>query len=177
MLKKTSIAAVMLFALSAGVQAAGNPDQGHGTVNFLGSIIDAPCSIVPENLDQTVDLGQVSNATLDVNGKGNTQLFQIQLTGCDLETAKSVDVTFKGIADTAGKTKLAIQGAASGAAIEMTNESDRTVIELGKATSFTGLADGNNTLKFGATLVKTAERADIVPGDFTANADFMLTYK
>lgn len=36
-------------------------DQGHGTVTFTGSIIDAPCSIAPESIDQTVNLGQISN--------------------------------------------------------------------------------------------------------------------
>ncbi|PVZ83013.1 fimbria A protein [Serratia sp. S1B] len=174
MFKKNTIAAVMLFALSSGVQAA---NQGSGSVNFVGSIIDAPCSITPENLDQTVNMGEVSNATLGVAGKGDTQPFQIKLVGCDLETAKSVDVTFKGIADAAGKDKLAIQGSAAGAAIEMVNKSDGTAIELGKATSFANLVDDSNTLKFGATLVSTAEREDIVPGAFTANADFMLTYK
>lgn len=60
-LNKIMLAAAMAFGATSFAHAA---DQGHGKVNFIGSIIDAPCSIAPESLDQTVDLGQVSNVAL-----------------------------------------------------------------------------------------------------------------
>lgn len=35
-------------------------DAGGGTMTFSGSVIDAPCSIVPDSQNIKVDLGQVS---------------------------------------------------------------------------------------------------------------------
>ena len=55
------IAAMLSGAVMANANAA---DQGHGKVTFTGSIIDAPCSISPDSIDQTVSLGQISNACL-----------------------------------------------------------------------------------------------------------------
>lgn len=60
-LNKIMLAAVMAFGVSSLAHAA---DQGHGKVTFSGSIIDAPCSIAPESLDQTVELGAISNVAL-----------------------------------------------------------------------------------------------------------------
>ncbi|MBU5899673.1 fimbrial protein, partial [Vibrio cholerae O1] len=73
-------------------------DQGHGKVNFIGSIIDAPCSIAPESIDQTVDLGQVSNVALKNGGSSNPRSFDIKLEQCDTTTLKSVSTTFTGSA-------------------------------------------------------------------------------
>ncbi len=187
-INKTTIAAAMLFAICANVHAeeeieppvggSSNPNQGSGTVEFIGSIIDAPCSINPKSAKQTVDMGQVSNATLGVYEKGPMQQFDILLEGCEITTAKSVEVKFTGDSDDSAKGSLALQGNAKGAAIELKNISSGEVIEIGKATKFDDLFDGSNTLKFGATLVKTAkDRKDIVPGDFDAIANFVLTYK
>ncbi|MGX5835981.1 fimbrial protein [Aeromonas piscicola] len=176
-MKRSSIAAAMLIAVFANVAHA-ETNQGSGTVEFVGSIIDAPCSISPETADQTVSMGQVSNASLDVNGQGIMNQFDIKLEGCVLETAQSVDVKFTGAADADAATDLALQGEAKGAAIELKNMSTGEKIELDKATSITGLMDGTNSLKFGATLVKTAaDKSGITPGEFNATADFVLSYK
>lgn len=176
-MKKSSIAAAMLIAVFANVSHA-QPNQGSGTVEFVGSIIDAPCSISPDTTDQTVSMGEVSNAYLDVNGEGIVNPFSIKLEGCVLETAESVDVTFTGAADVTDVTSLALQGEAKGAAIQLSNMNTGKKIELGKATSFAGLMDGTNTLKFGANLVKTAaDKSGITPGEFNTTANFVLAYK
>lgn len=176
MMKKNSVAAAILFSLCANVNAA--PVEGNGTVNFVGSIIDAPCSISPESADQTVDMGMIATNTLDAYGESAPQKFNIKLEGCALETAQSVDVTFNGIADNAAMDQLQLQGFAKGAAIEMRNEKSGEKIVLGTATNFDGLIDGTNTLNLSAKLVKTAaDKNGIVPGDFTATTNFVLTYK
>jgi type 1 fimbria pilin len=193
-MKKSILFVTISFSLAHGFAMAGgplpinpfppspspspSPNQGSGAVNFVGAIVDAPCSIDPESTDQTVNMGQVANASLAVNGKGQVNMFNIKLEGCALDTAKSVDVKFSGAADATAKTNLALQGDAKGAAIELKNMSTGEKIELGKVTSFTDLMDGTNTLKFGATLVKTATgEEEIIPGEFSAIADFVLAYK
>lgn len=187
-MKKTAVAAAMLFALSANVAfAAEEVDppvtpptamQGSGDITFIGAIIDAPCSIAPESVDQTIPMGQVSNATLANSGESKMEDFSIKLVGCDFKTAASVDVTFTGMGDESSADLLALNGTAKGAAIKMFNQQSGKAIELGKATNVSGLAVGDNKLNFGAKLVKTAADKDgITPGDFSAKTHFVMQYK
>ncbi|ANS41620.1 fimbrial protein [Serratia inhibens] len=177
-LNKIMMAAVLAFGVASVAQA----DQGHGTVSFTGSIIDAPCSIEPAAMDQTVNLGQVSNATLDKGGKSKAQDFEIKLANCIPGTVKTVTTTFSGIAG-AVDGSLGITGSAKGASIVMT-DGNTNVIKLGSATTATPLLAGNNTLLFTAYLQGDPKApgeggadAVIVPGDFKSVANFTLAYQ
>lgn len=72
-LNKIALAAMITLVVSH----FANADQGHGKVKFTGSIIDAPCSINPESVDQTVDLGQISNVALQNGGKSTPRPFSL----------------------------------------------------------------------------------------------------
>ncbi|WP_043825967.1 fimbrial protein [Aeromonas veronii] len=181
-LSQTSVlVCAFMLGLSGQLHAAAN--QGSGTVEFVGAIIDAPCSIDPESVDQTVEMGQVANTTLVEYGAGTPQNFKIKLVGCAIETAKSVDVTFngnsyqgQGLDRNMDDMYLQLNSAtAKGAGIKIRNASNGETVRLGVPTSFTGLMDGSNELKFNATVERVAE--DVEPGEFTAMADFVLAYK
>ena len=58
-LNKLMLATVIAFASASVAHAASN--QGSGKVTFTGEIIDAPCSVAPESVDQTVPMGQISS--------------------------------------------------------------------------------------------------------------------
>ena len=74
-------------------------DMGHGKVNFKGSIIDVPCSIAPNSIDQTVEFGQISNMALVNGGKSTPRTFDIALENCDVtDVKKGVQLTFSGAA-------------------------------------------------------------------------------
>jgi type 1 fimbria pilin len=169
---------VMALALAGSmVSFAHAADQGHGTVTFTGSIIDAPCSIDPDSVDQTVKLGEISNVALNANGNTGTSIpqdFQIKLENCDTTTSKTVTATFTG-AEGATANHLGITGTASGASIALTDGSGKPIV-LGQATDPHMLQDGNNTLVFSAYLQGDGA-SDVVPGDFTAIADFTLAYQ
>ena len=58
--KKLAIVTALMLGVACGVQAADEDpapapaqDQGHGKITFTGSVIDAPCSIDPNSVDQT----------------------------------------------------------------------------------------------------------------------------
>lgn len=164
-LNKIMLAAVMAFGVSSLAHAA---DQGHGKVTFSGSIIDAPCSIAPESLDQTVELGAISNVALKNGGKSTPRNFQIKLENCEL-TAKdpgknnTVALTFSGSASEADSKLLGITGTAKGAGIAITDGAG-TNIELGKPSKARELQNGANTLSFAAYLQgSSASTAVIVP--------------
>ncbi|HDR2651964.1 type 1 fimbrial protein [Enterobacter asburiae] len=165
------IAAMLSGALMANANAA---DQGHGKVTFTGSIIDAPCSISPDSIDQTVSLGQISNAALANSGTSTPRNFEIKLENCTDVTAKTVTTTFTG-AEGATAGSLGITGTAKGASIILTN-GDGKQIELGKASDGHSLQDGNNTLLFSAYL-QGDSGVTATTGDFTAIADFTLAYQ
>ncbi|MBH3093036.1 fimbrial protein [Serratia ureilytica] len=178
-LNKIMLAAVMALGVSSLAHAA---DQGHGKVTFSGSIIDAPCSISPESVDQTVELGAISNVALKNGGKSTPRNFQIKLENCELTTAgagknNAVSLTFTGSTSEANKDLLGITGTAKGAGIALTDGSG-SQIALGTPTNARTLQSGANTLSFAAYLQgSSASNAVIVPGEFQSVADFTLAYQ
>ncbi len=174
-LNKTMLALTMVFGVSSMAHAA---DQGHGKVTFSGSIIDAPCSINPNSIDQTVELGQISKVALQGGGKSTPRNFTIDLENCSFGTpaAKNkVQVTFTGMESAANNGLLGITGTAKGASVAIT-EGDGQVIKLGKPTKAHVLQDGKNTLSFSAFMQGDGASAAISEGDFQAIADFTLAY-
>lgn len=170
---------VLAVSLALGMASFANAaDQGHGKVTFTGSIIDAPCSIAPESIDQTVELGQISNAALKDSGQSTPKNFDIKLENCSFGTqaAKNkVQVTFTGMESASGNGLLGITGNAKGASVAIT-QADGKVIKLGKPTKEQALQDGNNTLSFAAYMQGDGASAAITEGDFQAVADFTLAY-
>ncbi|HHU0689734.1 MULTISPECIES: fimbrial protein [unclassified Citrobacter] len=182
-MKLTKIAAVVILAgtLSSFAQAAtpAPTDSGHGSVTFTGSIISAACSIA--NDKQDVYLGEISNAALeadDNSGRSTPVNFTINLQNCDTGPGNStVSTTFTGATDANDPdgARLGITGTASGAGIVLTDGAGKP-IALGTATDPQGIQDGNNSLLFSAYLQGDGASATIVPGEFTAIADFTLAY-
>ncbi|CAI0775811.1 Fimbria A protein precursor [Serratia entomophila] len=174
-LNKIMLATVVTLGLSSMVAQAAN--QGQGAVKFTGAIIDAPCSISPESVDQTVELGQVSNSLLKKGGKSTPKAFTIDLEHCEVENGKNnVSVTFTGIESATQKGMLSISGQASGASVAITDAGGK-IVELGKSSPLTGVNEGNTALRFAAYLQGDGASSTVVPGDFTAVADFTLAYQ
>ncbi|EKT57790.1 fimbrial protein [Providencia rettgeri] len=172
---------LLLVAITASSFAAINasaavaPDQGSGTVTFVGSIIDAPCSISPESSNQTVDLGQVSNALLSKAGSSTPRNFSIDLEKCDTTTKKNVTITFGGSKDSVNDKLLGITGSAKGAGVVLTDGSG-TQITLDAPSAARNLLAGNNKLVFSAYLQGNTAEGEVTPGEFTSVANFTLTY-
>lgn len=150
--------------------------NAHGTVKFVGEIVDSACSIDPEAMDQTVELGQISNQLLEKGGESPIRPFQIHLQGCSIETAKSVSVTFSGNTADADKKQLAIEGTAKGAAISLNNQHTGQEIVMGTPQKIVDLLEGDNTLEFGAKVVKVASE-DVKSGQFSATTNFVISYQ
>ncbi|BFO09101.1 type 1 fimbrial protein [Serratia rubidaea] len=171
--KLTAVLGVALVLTSGTVIAA---SQGQGTVTFKGSIIDAPCSIVPDSADQTVDIGQVSSKVLQGGGTSSPQQFNIKLDGCALDTIKAVTAAFSGIAD---GNNLALQGGtAAGASIVIQDKTGKA-IKINDATGSSPytLTDGSNNLQFSAFLQGNGASTAVKTGDFTSVASFVLAYQ
>lgn len=173
-LNKIMLAAAMTLGAISMANAA---DQGHGTVTFTGSIIDAPCSIDPNTVDQTVDLGSVSNVALVDGGTSSPKPFEIRLEKCSLATAKTVTTTFNGAAGQGGL--LGMTGDAKGASIAITDGAN-DLIELGKPTAGQLISAGATEATLGFSAYLKGDGGDattIIPGKFQSVANFMLDYK
>ncbi|NTY87341.1 type 1 fimbrial protein [Serratia fonticola] len=175
-MKKTLLAAVIALG-SVSVAQAG--ELGHGKVTFNGSIIDAPCSISAKSIDQTVELGQISNVALKDGGKTAPHHFSIDLESCDLgttpEAKNKVVITFSGAESSAQKGLLAISGTAKGASVAIA-QGNGELIKLNTATKEQVLQNGSNSLKFAAYVQGDGAAATITEGNFQAAADFTLAY-
>ncbi|CAI1834749.1 TPA: fimbrial protein [Serratia fonticola] len=176
-LNKIMMVAVIALGVSSVAHAAVK-DQGHGKVTFTGSIIDAPCSISPETIDQTISLGQISKVALKDGGQSTPRNFSIDLENCEVgeKDKNKVSVTFTGMESVAGNGLLGITGTAKGASVAITDGSGK-VIELGQATKAQQLQNGNNTLSFAAYMQGDGASAAVTEGEFQAVADFTLAYQ
>lgn len=175
-MKLNKLMMAVAFALGS-VSVAHAADEGRGSVSFTGAVIDAPCSIAPDSIDQVVELGQISNVALQADGgtgSSKPQNFEIRLEGCTLTTANTVITTFTGAA---GKgNRLGVTGDAKGASIVITDGGGNQV-ELGKPVAGQQIQDGNNTLQFAAYMQGDGMADEIVPGDFKGVVDFSLAYQ
>ncbi|MGF6191343.1 fimbrial protein [Serratia sp. 2723] len=176
-LNKIMMAAVIVLGVSSVAHAA-TKDQGHGKVTFTGSIIDAPCSITPDSIDQTIELGQVSNVALKGGGQSNPRNFSIDLENCELgeKDNNKVSVTFTGMESSADNGLLGVTGTAKGASVAITDGSGK-VIELGKASRAQLLQNGKNSLNFAAYMQGNGASAVITEGEFQAVVGFTLAYQ
>lgn len=86
----------MMSTVPAFAAPIATTDAGQGTIQFIGSVIDAPCSIVPSDQNIKVNLGQVSLKTLDGANKYSSAVpVTINLTGCSFETPTTGETTVK----------------------------------------------------------------------------------
>ncbi|OZI58532.1 fimbrial protein [Bordetella genomosp. 1] len=171
------------YAKLALAAAIGLASQGafadDGTIDFIGEIVDAPCSIAPESQNLVVPLGKVSKAELSAAGKKSTPaVFKIKLLNCGA-SAKGATVTFNGATDATVKDTLSVTAGkvsgsgASGVAVEL-QDSSGAKIPVGAPSNEYALNVGDNPLVFKAVYVATAAAT---PGAADATAQFTVTYK
>lgn len=159
-------------------------NQGHGLVTMGGEIVETPCGIDNDSLDQTVDFG-LSKIKDNQRGKdeglaGSRREFVIHLTNCDLASTvepgyvnHKVNVTFNGLADSHDSSLLGVNGEAKGVAIQLQNENG-SQIRLGEPSADYELLNGNNTLHLRALLKIQIDK--VQAGEFHTLAQFVVSY-
>lgn len=170
---------VLLLAMFISIQAHAK-DAGHGLVTMGGEIVETPCGLDNDSLDQTVDFGlHTVKEALRVIPDSRRE-FVIHLTNCELaSTVKpgyfyhKVNVTFNGLADSADASLLGVSGEAQGIAIQL-QDINGIPISLGEPSADYELLNGDNTLHLGA-LLKTHGN-NVQAGEFHSLAQFVLSY-
>ncbi|AHG20037.1 fimbria A protein [Chania multitudinisentens RB-25] len=173
-LNKLMLATVIAFSAVSVAQAA--PNQGGGTVTFDGDIIDAPCSVAPESVEQTVPMGQISSKVLANEGKSSSEAFNITLKDCNFSTQRSVKIAFTGLPADGNSELLGLAGTARGAGIQLVHGTNEKIAIDGTQISVNNLNAGDNILRFAAYLQGSSATDPVEPGDFTSVVNFTLTY-
>ncbi|MBL1307709.1 MULTISPECIES: fimbrial protein [Pseudomonas] len=168
---KTALLSIGLLVGATSVAHAAD-----GTVTFIGSVHSGACSIKPDSVDQTVQLGAIAKHQLQSGGKSTARPVRIELEGCDLTglTDKTVTTTFTGAPSSAVPGAIGTVGGAGGVGVMMTHGGK--LIELGVPTTPQAIGVGDNTLEFGA-YVQGAATDPIIPGSFSAVTNFTLAYQ
>jgi major type 1 subunit fimbrin (pilin) len=173
-MKKSLIA----VALLTGCAFAGMANAYDGTINFIGNITDAACTVTANTANQTVTLGTVKSSALpSVGATAAPTRFNIVLTSCPA-TATSATIKFDGPANTANSSLLALTntaGVATGVGIGLYEQDAVTQIPVGSASASKSLSTtADTTYSFIAKYVATS--ATVAAGSANAVSNFTVTY-
>lgn len=149
-----------------------------GTIHFMGSVADAPCSVSADSEHGIVILDQVTIDSMGAKGEasGQAKAFNISLEDCDVTTYKNATVTFHGqssvdqagvLANTAGS------GAATGVALQLFGP-DGAKLDVEKESSSQTLSNGTNKIPMSVDYVTTDDEP--TAGAVESVATFQITY-
>jgi major type 1 subunit fimbrin (pilin) len=179
-MKKHILAIVVAAAaMSGSVMAAeaSTATVSGGTVNFVGQVVDAACSVSADSVDQTVTLGQVRTSKLTTAGMAANQKedFNIKLEDCDITVSQNAAVIFNGqedpnqigaLANTAGA------GSATNVALQLYGP-DGQALNIGDTSSSVTLIQGENTIPLSVDYIATGAAT---AGNVAATATFSMVY-
>lgn len=152
------------------------PDQGHGTVGMQGSIIDTPCAIAVNDIDQAVEMGMSTTGELIHDGRGPAKVFHIHLMGCTLKPQQPhmpdwswFQVTFDGMPE----GELFSIAGAEGIGLRITDQAGN-VAKPGIPLPRAMLKPGSQVLEYSLRVVAAQHR--LVAGDYRATVRFKVDY-
>ncbi len=188
-LRMMSLVFAAAVPLSAPVWAAGEIQAGD--ITFTGTVVGLPCLIETNSEHLTVSFDQIGLRDLytgaDNGTKANAKDFTIKLVDCSPAVSQGVTVTFTGDSDPELTQFLAIKAAgsdagesASGIAIGIIEADDGALIPLGQASKsqvINGLTADLNYKAYVRGTPSALQQRTITTGNFTATANFELTYQ
>ncbi|ECU9617664.1 long polar fimbrial protein LpfA [Salmonella enterica] len=191
----------MMCCTSAFAVPIATTDAGGGTITFSGSVIEAPCSIVPESQNIQVNLGQVSAKSLaSADSHSSMVPVSINLVGCSFDEPATGETTVKysKVAVTfpdapapeqndgtqqGGEIKnTATDNPAANVAIQLLKSDASTPVDLSKTNPGASDVDNiqldttssGNQLKFFARMISVTGSA--TPGNVAATVTYKLKY-
>lgn len=181
-----AVALLPLILLSTGAFAEGddvNPvlTVNGGTVNFTGSVVNAPCVVDVNSEGQTVRLGQYRTDSFNGTGSYSSPVdFTINLINCSAETYKTASVKFTGSTAEDGDvlTLTSVQAGndiAEGVGVQILQDNTAITVNGSESASAKSINDGTNRLPFQARYFALSD--EVKPGEANASADFSITYQ
>ncbi|MGL6607969.1 fimbrial protein [Aeromonas hydrophila] len=147
-------------------------------INVVAEVVNQACSLRPGDETITVNFGNIVNKELLRDKRTPSKEFQLHLEECDPDISKGVKVTFSGKGAPEDPDLLALMGDSTAKGIAIGLEHQGKALPLNKVSRELMLTAGDNVLTF-ATYVQLlpSGQAGLVPGTFSASANFKLEYE
>lgn len=147
------------------------------TVNITGAVLNATCTISPDSVNKTVNLGQVpANRLINSGDSSQPVPFNINLEKCGA-IANGVVVSFSGTPDDSmtNLLKLSPESSGTGIAIEIMDDAQK-LVAIGGSTQPYLITGGATTasLRFYSKMVANGEK--IQPGTIISSVTFNTLY-
>lgn len=166
-----------LFLFSACLMAATSTTIAGGQIAFVGTAVDAACSVDTSSINEEVQMGQVrKDAFVGIGSWADPVGFTLTLTDCSTAVSQSAGVAFQGVTDSHDPLVLAMTngpGSAQGIGLGIYDEQSNLVVPNSAPRTYKPLIDGTNVLHF---IAKYRSTAQIVPGDASVIANFTVIY-
>ncbi|PHM39779.1 major mannose-resistant fimbrial protein [Xenorhabdus mauleonii] len=181
-MKPTKLAKIAAITLGMGIfcaqaqsvapKATPINNGGGGKITFTGTVVNAPCNISPESINQTINFGVLSQSLLN-KGNETSRPVKIVLTECDTETYKKAKVTFSGA--NYDSKELLMSGSAKNVAVRLMGLDGDIVLD--QATKAFNLSQSTNELNFMAFAKKAIGKDNVTPGEFSGTTTFTMQYE
>lgn len=152
-----------------------------GTVNFTGSIVNAPCVVDVSSENHTVTLGQYRTDSFSGTGSVSSPVdFKINLINCTTDTYTSAAVTFTGSTVSGNSNVLTLSSIQAGdqvaenVGIQILQDSNPVAVDGSAASTAKTISDGTNRLAFQARYIALDDA--VTAGAANSSADFTVTY-
>lgn len=175
-LSKIILASAITMAFALNTNAA---DYGthNGTVTFNGRILETPCSVSQNDLQQTVEFGEISKAVLESGETSNIRTFDITLKNCTFDVSTTTTIVFNGGTAAGTNDRLALNGGATGAGIAVEYAGSKIKFDgETPAVDQSVLANGDNNFTFTTYVEKLPSATAINVGEFSTTANFVISY-
>jgi major type 1 subunit fimbrin (pilin) len=167
-----------LVLASATLLCSGAAFAIDATINFTGTIILPTCSVNPQSVSQTIDLGTAKTTDFaQIGSTQNPKAFQIDLEGC--ATGTNVAMTVNGTTDPSANSVLKNTGTAAAVGVQMllsanTGDTTGTPITIGTSQAM-GVIDatGKKTIPMVAQFYRLGT---MTAGPVTSQATVNFTY-
>ncbi|MEQ4924173.1 fimbrial protein [Proteus hauseri] len=173
-------------AVALSLASFGSMAENNGVINFVGSVVDSPCNIADESLNQTVKFGEISRVFLE-QGNEREKTFTIKLEQCNFDKFKKDD---QGAWLPVKTMKIQFDGRSYADATNTLLATDRTkannvgiaidTYKFGEAADILSKIrnkQGTNVLEFTALAKAVDVSKEVKEGEFAAIADFRISYE
>lgn len=175
-----SVVVVSVFSVISlcAAQAADKTTVSGGTIQFMGSVVDAPCVVNADSENGVIRLDQVTLESMGEKGEpsGQAKAFNIVLDDCDVTTYANATVMFNGQSTPARRPKLHLHPPYLPAPLQELElfGPDGNALNLGTDSSKQVLIAGTNKIPMSVDYVKTGEK--LKSGAVESVAIFQITY-
>ncbi|EAP9198284.1 type 1 fimbrial protein [Salmonella enterica] len=189
---KAKVGLVLTGVLMIAPAFSGEPVNG-GSVNFTGTVVNAPCILAGDSVDMTVPLGQTTVNYLKQYTNAKLVNINIHLTNCALSGAgaEGADITKAHVrfdssaVETDDSMILAntVSSGAQGVGVEVLTSDGQVIHFGGNGTPDMALqvTSSEQTLTFQSRMVNIVAidggETDITPGQVAANATYVISYQ